>query len=157
MISYKEGNRRFNYRVVGVCIHNGQVLLHRAVTDDFWALPGGRAELLEYSPDTLRREMKEELEEEVGVGRLLWISENFFELEGDSWHELSLYYVFDFPEGHIYYTLAEFHGIEEDGRLVFKWHPISELVNTRLFPTFLRESLTNLPNTPVHIMHQDKD
>jgi len=157
VISYKEANKRFNYRIVGVCTHNGYVLLHRVVTDDFWSLPGGRAEFLEYSPDTLRREMKEELDVEINVGRLLWLSENFFEFQGDSWHELSLYYVFDFPEGHTYYTSAEFHGIEEDGRLLFKWHPIIGLVSARLFPTFLRESLTNLPSTPVHILHQDKD
>ncbi len=157
MISYKEGNTRFNYRIDGVCISNGHILLHRAITDDFWALPGGRAELLEYSPDTLRREMKEELDVEVDVGKLLWIAENFFEYGDDSWHVLSLYYVFNFPEGHTYYSLAEFNGIEESGRLIFKWHPISELVNTRLFPSFLRKSLTNLPNAIVHILHQDKE
>jgi hypothetical protein len=94
--------------------------------------------------------MKEELDVEINVGRLLWISENFFEFQGDSWHELSLYYFFDFPEGQTYYDLAEFHGIEEGGRLLFKWHPISELVNTWLFPTFLRESLTNMPSSPDH-------
>lgn len=32
--------------------------------------------------------------------------------EDDTWHELSLYYVFDFPERHKYYDLAEFHGVE---------------------------------------------
>lgn len=157
MISYKEGNKRFNYRVVGVCIYDGHVLLHRAVADDFWALPGGRAELLEYSPETLRREMIEELDVEVDIGRLLWISENFFEMEGDTWHELSLYFLMNFPEGYSHNTSAEFRGIEEDGRLVFKWHPLSELRNTKLYPAFLRESLTNLPSTPVHILHQDKD
>lgn len=116
MISYKEGNKRFNYRIVGVCMHNDHVLLHKVVTDDFWALPGGRAEFLEYSPDTLRREMKEKLDVDVTVGRLLYISENFFEFNGVSWHELSLYYLFDFPEGHRYYTSDEFHGIEDGGR-----------------------------------------
>ncbi|MDA8206550.1 MAG: NUDIX hydrolase [Thermaerobacter sp.] len=157
VIHYKEDNKRFNYRIVGVCTRNGHVLLHRAITDDFWALPGGRAELLEYSPDTLRREMKEELDVEVNVGRLLWISENFFTVEEDAWHELSLYYLFDFPVGHQYYTSAEFHGIEDDGRLLFKWYPVSELANTRLFPTFLRESLACLPTSPVHILHRDED
>lgn len=157
MIHYKEDNKRFNYRIVGVCIRNAHVLLQRAITDDFWALPGGRAELLEYSADTLRREMKEELDVEVNVGRLLWISENLFTVEEDAWHELGLYYRFDFPAGHQYYTSPEFHGIEGDGQLLFKWHALSDIGNTRLFPTFLRESLTRLPSSPVHVLNRDED
>ena len=47
MITYLEGGRRFNLRVAGVAIHKEQVLLHRAESDDFWALPGGRAEMME--------------------------------------------------------------------------------------------------------------
>lgn len=157
MISYKEDTKRFNYRIVGVCIHNGYVLLHKAVIDDFWALPGGRAELLEYSPDTLRREMIEELDVNVTVGRLLFISENFFEYDDEHWHELSLYYIFDLPEGHPYYATDKFHGIEDEGRLLFQWHPLECLKDTRLFPTFLRESLTNLPDSTRHILHRDID
>ena len=30
---------RFLFRVVGVAIHDGHALLHRAVSDDFWSLP----------------------------------------------------------------------------------------------------------------------
>lgn len=155
MISYRVDNVRFNYRIAGVCIHNGSVLLHKTITDDFWALPGGRAELLEYSTDTLRREMTEELDVEVNVGRLLWISERFLELDGVSIHELSMYYLFDFPADHTYYSLSEFNGIEEGTHLLFRWYPIEELSDTRLVPKFLRKSLSNLPTEIVHLLHSE--
>jgi ADP-ribose pyrophosphatase YjhB (NUDIX family) len=61
MIRFNEGNRRFNYRVVGVAIHNESVLLHRAGDEPFWTLPGGRAEHGESAAETITREMLEEL------------------------------------------------------------------------------------------------
>ena len=61
MIRLQAATGSFNYRIVGVAVRGDEVLLHRAVTDDFWALPGGRAELLEPAEATLRREMREEL------------------------------------------------------------------------------------------------
>ena len=70
MITFARGPLRFNYRVVGIAINDGRVLLHRAETDDFWALPGGRAELMEPASVTLQREMQEELGIEVQVLRL---------------------------------------------------------------------------------------
>ena len=47
MITYDVGQIRFNYRVVGVAVEDGHVFLHRDAIDDFWAMPGGRAELQE--------------------------------------------------------------------------------------------------------------
>ena len=67
MISFDQGNNRFNYRVVGVVIHKNSVLLHQGEGDSFWIFPGGRAELGESAEQTLRREMKEELGIEVEI------------------------------------------------------------------------------------------
>ena len=55
MITFDEDHIRFTNRVVGITCDRGRVLLHRVVTDDFWALPGGRAELLEPAAETLRQ------------------------------------------------------------------------------------------------------
>ncbi len=90
MICFDQGTRRFNYRVVGVAIHDDSVLLHRAAGESFWTLPGGRAEHGETAEQTIRREMLEELETDVHVDRLLWVVENFFEYDGLSYHELAL-------------------------------------------------------------------
>lgn len=79
MITFDEDNIRFTNRVVGIAYDGDRVLLHRAVADDFWALPGGRAELLEAAADTLRREMREELGTDVEVERLVWCEVNVLE------------------------------------------------------------------------------
>ena len=90
MITLAHGDYSFNYRIVGVALHDGHVLLHRGESEDFWTLPGGRAELGEPAEETLRREMREELGVEVEVERLLWVVENFFSYQGRSWHELAV-------------------------------------------------------------------
>ena len=49
MITFEKDYNKFNFRTVGVIIHDGKVLVHRAEKDDFWALPGGRVEFQETS------------------------------------------------------------------------------------------------------------
>ena len=159
MITFDQGSRRFNYRVVAVCVDGGHVLLHKAVRDDFWALPGGRGELLESSVDALKREMREELEVEVTVDRLLWVVENFFRYDGTDYHELALYHQVSLPPGSKYLAKEQtFEGIEENSlRLIFRWFPRDDLAHVRLFPSFLRESLKHLPASPQHVVHWDVD
>lgn len=79
MIAFNRGPARFNYRIVGIALHNNQVLLHKAEGGSFWSLPGGRAELLEPATETLKREMREELDLDVQVERLVWIVEDFYQ------------------------------------------------------------------------------
>src|SRR5690606_16384382 len=98
MISVDIGPAHFLYRVGGVCLHDGRVLLHRAVGDDFWSLPGGRCEILETAADALTREMREELAVKVTVGRLLWVVEDFFTMDGRPYHQIGLYFAVDLPD-----------------------------------------------------------
>jgi 8-oxo-dGTP pyrophosphatase MutT (NUDIX family) len=55
MIQFERGEDLFSLRVAGIALHRGRVLLHRAVDDDFWCLPGGRAEFRECASATARR------------------------------------------------------------------------------------------------------
>lgn len=162
MISFDRGGVRFNYRVAGVCIHDGHVLLHRADRDDYWALPGGRCEMDEPSPVTVRREMQEELGVDVAVGRLLWVVENFFTLGGIASHELALFYAIDLPAGHAYHDKTRVHvGVEDQSTgeepytLIYEWLPIASLPNVILHPAFLRTALQDVPETTQHIIQRD--
>ena len=148
----------FTYRVAGVCVHDGHVLLHRAETDDFWALPGGRCELFETSCDTLEREMHEEMGEQVAVGRLLWVVENFFNHDGRRFHELGLYHTMALPEGSGRRDVRqEFARREGELTLIFRWFPVDQLEEVRLYPSFLRTALADLPRSPAHVIHTDPD
>ena len=154
MICFEQGNHRFNYRIVGVAIHNDSVLLHRADHEAFWTLPGGRGELGETAEETLKREMLEELETDVDVDRLLWVVENFFEYEGVRYHELALYFLIRFRPGSARLHSEAFDGAEGRVPLRFRWFPVRHeaLVALPLMPPFLPGALINLPRSPVHVV-----
>ena len=157
MIRFDQGNRRFNYRVVGVAIHNDSVLLHRADHEPFWTLPGGRAEHGETAEATIRREMREELATEIDVIRLLWLVENFFDYEGLHYHEIALYFLIRFPPGSAPVSVEAFDAADAGVPLRFTWFPIlrRELADLPLLPGFLPEALTDLPTSVLHIVQRD--
>lgn len=157
MIAFARGNTRFNFRVVACALHEGRVLMHRAEQDDFWALPGGRGELLEPSVETLRREMREELGVEVQVERLVWIVENFYGNADARFHEIALYYLISFPPGSPLYAQEEFFGDEEGLRLIFRWQSIDTLEQVRFYPSFLRAAMKSIPSGVEHVVHTDTD
>ena len=155
MITFDRDNIRFSNRIVGIALDRDRVLLHR--TDDmaFWALPGGRAELLEPSPETLVREMQEEIGVDVKVDRLLWVAENFFTYGPWQFHEIGFYYLMHLPVDSPLRDQSTFLGQEGDWPIYFEWHPIATLEKLVLYPTFLRTGLKDLPLSTAHIVHTD--
>ena len=155
MITFDEGHIRFTNRVVGIALDRGRVLLHRTDDMNFWALPGGRAELLEPSPETLRREMLEEIGVDVTVDRLLWLSENFFEYGPRSFHEIGFYFLMHLSPDSPLRDQTAFLGHEGNRPIYFEWHPLDSLENVALYPTFLRSGLKSIPANSVHVIHVD--
>lgn len=145
MICFDTNKGRFNFRSVAVIINEGHILIHQAVGDDFWALPGGRVELFERSSDTVVREVFEELGLQCEVRRQLWHVENFFEYDSRRFHELANYFLVNLLERPIIETCVDFNGIEESVDLVFRWVPIALIHNYNLKPEFLIERLNTLP------------
>ncbi|TYS68256.1 NUDIX hydrolase [Sutcliffiella horikoshii] len=140
----------FNYRVAGVWIQEGHILLHRASGDKIWSLPGGRVEMNEASPLSLQREFIEELDLSVQVGRLVWIVENFFEYRAKKVHEIGFYYLVSTDDKQALPN-ESFHGVEGE-RLVYEWVPISELEDVVLYPEFLKKALKKVPETTEHLI-----
>ncbi len=155
MITFDRDNVRFTNRVVGVAFDRERVLLHRADDMNFWALPGGRAELLEPSPQTLVREMQEEIGVDVQVDRLLWVSENFFEYGPRSYHEIGFYFLMHLPVDSPLRDQTSFVGHEGNMDVHFEWHPVATLEHVVLYPTFLRTGLKSPPAATTHIIHVD--
>lgn len=141
----------FNYRVAAVMIVNNHVLIHKQAKDKHWALPGGRVELLEDSQTSVVREVKEELGMDVKVDRLLWFTENFFDYNNKDYHEIGLYYKVSLQYGSFNFHKEEFFG-EEGERLIYQWVPISSLEEIKLYPEFIRTSLSELPDAPEHLV-----
>ena len=142
MISLRIDGALFNYRVAGVAVVNGKVLLHKTPSDNFWTLPGGRCELFEFSKDTLQREMQEETGLDAEAGEMLWVSENFFLYNGDKYHEIGFYFemqIKNLP------SQDDFLGVEGLDELLFHWHDVNDLHSIRVYPEFLANALAKTP------------
>lgn len=159
MAAFGPDKAEFNYRVAGVAIHNGCVLLDRNSRNNYWVLPGGHPEMMEPMADALRREVREEIYAEVEVVRLLWVVENFFHKRHDI-HELSFYFLMQIdPASRLLTGDGPFYGEEHEHTLTFQWHPLEEaaLVGLPLFPGFLTKSLLAIPESTQHIVFNDMD
>jgi len=158
MITLRDETWMFQYRVAAIALRDGRVLLCRDNVNGYWYMPGGRVELAESSETSLAREMNEELKAAVQIERLVWVVENFWGPTSDHVHEICLYYLVSFPESAIPSTTEEFTLEESDGQKnTFRWWPFDELVSARVYPSFLRSALSDLPISVQHIIHRDAD
>jgi ADP-ribose pyrophosphatase YjhB (NUDIX family) len=156
MIILARGEKRFGVRVAAAIVHEGRVLLQTAENDDFWVLPGGHAEVGEPTIDCVAREMREELGEEVRLDRLLWVVDNFFRYGQADWHEIGFYWLASLAADSLLVRRECFPGIEESGTsFLCQWHDLRSLPAVRLYPSFLRDGLRALPETPRYVVHRD--
>jgi ADP-ribose pyrophosphatase YjhB (NUDIX family) len=162
MISAMIGSARFHFRAAGVWLLDDHVLLQGDAREDFWALPGGRVEMMEPAEDALRREFQEELElgGDVRVERLLWITQNFFHYPdwGGDQHELGLYFLVRPSPGALarYGDLTRVYPCAEpDSTLTFRWFPLTTLDGV-IRPSFLAAALCDLPEQPTIITHHGR-
>ena len=159
MISFSQNSKRFNFRVAGIAVDGDRILLHRLDKDDFWTFPGGRVELGETSQEALVRELQEELNTDIEIVRLLWLVENFFEYNHQQYHEIAFYYLIQFRWRSPYLAKDKsFFGVEDDHKLEFRWfvNDFEVLKQLPLLPSFLQQSLSNLPSSVEHIIQRDR-
>jgi 8-oxo-dGTP pyrophosphatase MutT (NUDIX family) len=156
MITFRPAEIRFTFRIAGILIHQQHVLCQLAAKEDFWFLPGGRAELGESATVTLLREMQEELGVDMKIERLLYVVENFFTDPDDAWHELGLYFLMTAPEdSYLNQSLETIIRVDEVGNhLRFDWLPISHLEELLLYPLCFQKALKEIPENTVHIVER---
>ena len=100
-ILFKTDDYVFSYRVAGICIQNGKVLLQKPTNDNGFAFPGGHVAFGETNEETLMREFKEEIGTDISVGELKWVGEMFCSWGEKPCHQICLYYTIDIEDGHI--------------------------------------------------------
>ena len=148
---------KFLYRVAGVAIIDGRVLVHGWEGEArLLCLPGGRVSWAESAEEAIAREMSEELGCEVDVGRLLWLIENLFTHRGVTTHEIGLYFEITLPNGCPQANGEPWTGHEVDGsEMYFRWQPIGKLGEIELVPSCLAELLPSLPEHTQYVLHHD--
>ncbi len=157
-ILFKTDSWVFSYRVAGICVHDGRVLLQKPADDPTYAFPGGHVSFGETNAETLRREFREEIGAEIEVGALKWVAEVFFPWGDKPCHQICLYYIVTIldektpREGS--FTARE--QLEDRAfPLIFHWVPLAEASRCELYPTQCRELLGNLSQGPVHFVYQE--
>lgn len=144
-LKFDHGDYKLNVRSVAVVIENDHVLLHKLVSDDFWALPGGRVKFFEFSESTISRELKEELDWDSEVVRHLWYVESFFKLYDNQYHELANYFLTRLVDVDAIDFDKEFYEIGRENEMIFKWFKLSNITYLNLKPAFLKDRLMHLP------------
>lgn len=157
MIFYGDDRRRFLYRVAGVAVIDGRVLVHRFENEAFYCLPGGRVEMGEPAEEALLREIREELGCETSIKRLLWVIDNHFVHRGRIHHELGLYFLIELPTGCPQASGEPWTGAELDGtKLYFQWQPVERLGELEMKPECLIERMRALPEFPEYVVQRDE-
>lgn len=146
-ILFKTEDWVFSYRVAGICVHNGCVLLQKPTNDTGYAFPGGHVEFGETNAETLAREFKEEIGADVSVGELKWVGELFFPWGDKPCHQICLYYMVELCDNTTPRS-GSFYGLEKlenrEFKLGFHWVPISELKNIEVYPVNAPEMMEKL-------------
>lgn len=158
MLAFDTPSHRFQLRSAAIVQKDDAVLLHRAESDTFWALPGGRLEPGETSAATLEREFEEELGVELRVGSLALVVENFFAYAGQQYHEIGLYFLARLaPACRLMAETGPYPGREGARYLTFDWFPRRALADLDLRPACLARLLIEPLAGVRHVVHRDRE
>lgn len=136
-ILYKAEDFVFSYRVGGILIHDGKILLQKPVNDDY-SIIGGHVSRMETTEKTLKREFAEELHADIEIDKLLAVGEIFFPWGKRPCHQISLYYRVHLAESASISLDGSFFGYDDLDQqrinLEFCWIPLEELKNLTVYP-----------------------
>lgn len=137
-IIFKTDEYVFSYRVAGLLLYNGKVLLQKPLNDTAYAIPGGHVSLGETNEETLVREFKEEINAEIKVDKLKLVGELFFPWGDKPCHQICLFYNVLLIDNATIPLNGVFLGTEqlEDKSFIleFSWVDIKDIETIELYP-----------------------
>ena len=149
----------FSYRVAGICVQNGKVLLQTTTGEDrSFAFPGGHVEFGETNEETLIREFKEEIGAGIRVGELKWVAEVFFPWGNKPCHQICLYYTVEIlspeiPKDGVFMAAEHIEG--RNFQLEYHWVPLNEVEKLEVYPTQTPELLQKLDAGVQHFVYKE--
>lgn len=158
-ILFKTADYIFSYRVGGVLIHNGKVLMQNAEGDDGYAFIGGHVAFGETTAETLVREFKEEIGADIKIEKLLMVSENFFPWCNRPCHQINLYYLVSLKDETPIPLDRNFKALDDLGNerieLNMCWIPLEDIPNKSIYPPQAKEYIMNLPDGIVYFVYKE--
>ncbi|MDR2505349.1 MAG: histidine phosphatase family protein [Oscillospiraceae bacterium] len=159
-ISYKTENFTFSYRVSGILVRGGKVLLQAPKDTNEYAFPGGQVAFGETCAESLAREWREEVGVEIEVGELKWVEENLFPWGERFCHQICPDFIVTLKgEGAIPLDgsfQSKEYGRHAWGHLIeFHWIPLGEVKKLNVYPAKAAELLPRLCEGVRHIVYRE--
>ena len=159
-ILFKTDEYVFSYRVGGVLIHDGMILLQKIPGDNGYAFPGGHVSFGETTDAALIREFREEMHADVKIERLLMYGENFLTQGKITCHQVCIYYLVSLCNSKQIPLNGTFKAFDELGRirfdLDFSWIPLSEIHEKTIYPVEAKPYILSIPDSIVSFVHKDE-
>ena len=157
-ILFKMDDWVFSYRVAGICVENGKVLLQKPTNDTAYAFPGGHVEFGETNGETLIREFKEEIGADIQVGELKWVAEVFFPWGSRPCHQICLYYRVkllnpEIPRDGMFLASERMEGRNFD--LEYHWVSLEDMAKLEVYPTQTPELMKRLQDGVQHFVYNE--
>ena len=158
-IIFHRDNYIFDYRVAGILVRDGKVLLQSPKNTGEYAFIGGHVALGETTAETLTREWREEVGADIEVGELKWVEENLFSWGDKAAHQISLSYLVSLKdtmkiplEGSF---ISKEYKADDDKAIWFHWVPLSDIKNLTVYPTKAAELLPLLNEGVKHFVYRE--
>lgn len=159
-ILFQQDEYKFSYRVAGLLIHDGHILLQKPFNDTIYAVPGGHVAFGETNAETLIREFKEEMGADITVGNLKWVAEIFFPWEDKTCHQICLYYEVLLEKKEQIPLSGMFTGNEElddkKMQIQFHWIPIDQTGRITVYPENIPELLRHFHEGVKHFVYKEQ-
>ena len=159
-ILFKQDDFVFSYRVAGILIHDGRILLQRPKDDDY-AFIGGHVAAFETTEQTLIREFREEIHADIEVERLIAVGEIFFPWGKRPCHQIGMYYQIRLKDPAQIPLDGVFHGYDElDSERIdldFCWVPLTQFARETVYPVELQPHILTGMNGVYHFVSNQLD
>jgi len=148
---FQDENSVCNFRVAGVLIRDGKILVQRDKGGDAYALPGGHVKKNETAQQSLIREYKEETNADIICNRLIWVEESFWKWGGRDTSTIAFYYLIalandaDIPGD---YAVPQ----KDNDNVILEWVSLDDLEKLTIYPRFLAEKVRNIADSIEHFV-----